>query len=561
MKKEVISIQEPEKNLSNKEKNKNSKVIFYVEKNSKDIKIKANNEIKNNNIKEDYISTDSSPKKVFIINGNSKDSNEEYLEIKDNQPEIKIKLDNSKKENKDNSVIELLETISDERENLEQSEKNKNINDIIIPIFDEKKKEKKISSHFKKSYTVPFKRFKSIKKSKDNEPKTKKKLECILIENKKEDSFWKSMERKNNQINFLNKKRKKKDIGKSQRNNKKVKTYIFKKSSERAIEKIKEKVKEKEEIEKNNIIQKNKNEIEKNKNEKYLKDLITDLLEGKYAKNQQKGKEPSSKLKDENIDKKFKIFPQIEIKKDGIINAEKKSSELTSVNNTINEEMKTNNLDSKNTLYNNDDIIEKIPSNSSSNRETSFNNEESREEYGMQTLLSLINNNGLEKIINYLCLDNIEKNYEIEEKLNSLKRNYGELKLIAMILKICLFNKKEKYENQNRLKNENEKKSDGFKYEIFEKNIEEKMESLKQKISKLIFSEFGFESDNYNVNKNKNYIPKYFRDKIHSIVRMKGNKQSCYFCNKDKIDYFCENCKVPIHLHCFKNYHNNFIYS
>ena len=67
---------------------------------------------------------------------------------------------------------------------------------------------------------------------------------------------------------------------------------------------------------------------------------------------------------------------------------------------------------------------EKILSNSSSNRDTSINIEESHDESGMQTLMSLINNNGLEKIINYLSTDNADKNLEIETKLKFYIKNY-----------------------------------------------------------------------------------------------------------------------------------------
>ena len=556
--KEGNNLQPLEKNISNKQIIKKPKVIFFVEKNLKDIN--TTKEAKNN-IKEDYISTDSSPKKVFFITDNNKDNIEEYIEIVDNQPEIKIKLNNSTKINKDDSVIELLENISDEKEIENLLEKSKNNKEIIIPIKEDKNEPIKRFSTFKKSPTVPFKRIKYVKKAEYNESKKNKNLEYILIENKKDDSFWNSTNNKNNQKKFLNKKRMKKDIENNQENKKLIKKKIFKKLPERAIEKIKEKVKEKEKIEKNNIIhKKNINEIKENPHEKYLKDLITNLLEGKLNQFQKENSSfPISKIED--INKNTKILPKIEIKKDQAENFEKKSNEINNINNIITEEIKTDNLDSKNTLFYVQDINEKMQSNSSSNRETSLNVDETHEDYGMQTLVNLINNNGLEKIINYLCMDNIDKDFEIEEKLNSLRKNFGELKLIVMLLKICLFNKKEKYENQNNLKNENEKKSEEFKYPLFENNFDEKIESLKMKINKLIFSELGLEADFYNKYKNKNFIPKYFRDRIHSIVRMKGNKQSCYFCNKDKIDYFCENCMVPIHLHCFKNYHNNFIYS
>ena len=50
-----------------------------------------------NNIKEDYISTDSSPKKMYIISDTSKEKENEYLQINDKEPIINIHLQNSKK--------------------------------------------------------------------------------------------------------------------------------------------------------------------------------------------------------------------------------------------------------------------------------------------------------------------------------------------------------------------------------------------------------------------------------------------------------------------------------
>ena len=42
-----------------------------------------------------------------------------------------------------------------------------------------------------------------------------------------------------------------------------------------------------------------------------------------------------------------------------------------------------------------------------------------------------------------------------------------------------------------------------------EKSWDEKLDNLKTKIGNLIFSEFGLESEIYDKNKNKNFIPKY----------------------------------------------------
>ena len=132
MKKEGNQLQPLEKNALNKQIYKKPKVIFFVEKNLKEINIPK--EIKNN-VKEDYISTDSSPKKVFVINENSKEIKEDYIEIVDNQPEIQIKLNNSKKIDKDDSVIELLENISDEKDIENLLEKSKNNKEIITIRF------------------------------------------------------------------------------------------------------------------------------------------------------------------------------------------------------------------------------------------------------------------------------------------------------------------------------------------------------------------------------------------------------------------------------------------
>ena len=98
-----------------------------------------------------------------------------------------------------------------------------------------------------------------------------------------------------------------------------------------------------------------------------------------------------------------------------------------------------------------------------------------------------------------------------------------------------------------------------FKNEEFKNNFN----LFKNKINELIFSDLCFESTNTKYNKNNQIIPKYFRDKIHSIEKINGNFQICAFCfDKNKrVDYFCKNCKIPIHPECFTDYHNNNVYN
>ena len=561
--KEGYNPQDKDKNLSQTKKNNKSKIVFKVEKNLKEINPKP--ELKNN-IKEDYISTDSSPKKMYIISDTSKEKENEYLQINDKEPIINIHLQNSKKEKEEYSVVEINENSLEEKIiNL-----NKNNEEEINLINDDNKNNEIVNLiNPKKVLKAPLKKIIFKTANKNRIQKNKKNLEYILIEKKEDDSLWKSNESKINKEEFLNKKRKKeKEKAKEKLNNNNIKSPKFevnclKKLPERGIEKIKERVKEKEkkeENEKNNIIQ-NKEELNYKMNEKYLKDLITDLLEGN-VQIIQKGKtekSPQTEAKKENNDIKINTITKPEFKVDK--NTEIKQNQIISSTNTINEDIKTDNLESKNTIFVNEDNNEKLPSNSSSNKDTSINLEETHEDPGMQTLLNLINNNGFEKIINYFYMDNPDKNDEIESKLNLLRKNYGDLKIIFMILKLFIFNTNEKYENNNNIKEAKEKNIEELKYKTKEENLEDKLESLEMKISKFIFSELGLETEIHEKNKNKNFIPKYFRDRIHSVVRMKGNMQRCYFCNKNKIDYFCDNCKVPIHLHCFKNYHNKFIYS
>ena len=110
--KEGYNPQDKIKNLSQTKKNNKSKIVFKVEKNLKEINPKP--ELKNN-INEDYISTDSSPKKMYIISDTSKEKENEYLQINDKEPIINIHLQNSKKEKEEYSVVEINENSLEEK--------------------------------------------------------------------------------------------------------------------------------------------------------------------------------------------------------------------------------------------------------------------------------------------------------------------------------------------------------------------------------------------------------------------------------------------------------------
>ena len=64
------------------------------------------------------------------------------------------------------------------------------------------------------------------------------------------------------------------------------------------------------------------------------------------------------------------------------------------------------------------------------------------------------------------------------------------------------------------------------------------------------------------IQNNSDYIPKIFRDKIHSIEKIEGDYQKCVQCLDEgkKSEYFCPQCEIFIHPECFDDYHFNHIY-
>ena len=370
---------------------------------------------------------------------------------------------------------------------------------------------------------------------------------------------------------------------------------------EKAIEKIKEKVKKKEE---NNI----KENLEKE--EEILKKLINEIISQKIIRNENNNKESTNnnenknitnnnnreiinknkeEIKDKKIEKK-KIeteqnnlkqsipSPKEQIKKidigtnntlrlpkmkvdclDKNKNSESIHSQIINLTSTNDDDIKFDYLNSQNTILLLDDK-EKID-NSDISKETSIIKIEENQSECKDALFDLINNNGLETILNCLCKDNLDTENVIENKLNSLRNKYGDLKLIFMLLKSSLDYQSEKY-NKYYENYVNKFFVDAFNFEKFLKN-EKFLDSLhlfKKKINELIFSDFGLNVDN---NQNNNIIPKYFRDKIHSIEKINGNYQKCVSCceNEKKVDYFCKNCKIPLHPECFTIYHNNKVYN
>ena len=138
-----------------------------------------------------------------------------------------------------------------------------------------------------------------------------------------------------------------------------------------------------------------------------------------------------------------------------------------------------------------------------------------------------------------------------------------------MLLKLNLKNQKQKSEKRfHKIDLGKKKEKEIFDIENIIKNEEfqSTLSSFKNKINELLFSELCLDqkkcADDEN-NQNNDFIPKFFRDKIHSLEKIEGHLQECVSCHQNsyKTEYFCEKCKIPIHPECFTIYHNSFIYN
>ena len=454
-------------------------------------------------------------------------------------------------------------------------------------------------------------------KSKNQNNKEKKNpiLDYILIDNCKQfDDIFNSLKNKEKDKKFLNKKRKNekiipdnnlmaiKDIKNEKVKSiiieekiKEIKQDIIEKNEEKEsklkekvngkiIEKVKEKNDEKDkkgnddkifknrinEILQEQIKQKENKEKNINKNEQKIYLINNNVFEKDKNKiNQNKEQKCLSKEKIKEIEKGIiNILKIAEMEKlDKNKNSESNQSQIINLSSTHDDEIKLDSFNSQNNILIMDDK-EKIDNDDLSKDYTIIRVEENKidSNEGMKILFGLINNYGLEIILNYLCKDNLNNENEIESKLNLLKNTYGDLKLIFMLLKLnmdmhnekCFV--KKKINEKNIIKNEN----NSFDFEKIIKNEEfqNKIYLFKNKINELLFADFGFEAKNID-NINNNIIPKLFRDKIHSILKIDGNFQNCISCcdNRKKIDYFCQKCKIPIHPECFTNYHNSHVYN
>ena len=248
-------------------------------------------------------------------------------------------------------------------------------------------------------------------------------------------------------------------------------------------------------------------------------------------------------------------------------NNENNQSQIINLSSTNDEhdEIKLDSLQNTILLIDDKDKME----NTDISKESSIIKLEENQKNGMDILFDLVNNNGLDKIMNYLCKDNLDTETEIGSKINLLRNKYGDLKLIFMILKLNLDYRKQKnnnYINKNEMSEiyNNKNCDDVFNFGKIMKNEEfqNNLVLFKNKINELLFSDLGFDLKKRDKNQSNNIIPKYFRDKIHSIEKKNGNFQKCVSCcENEKINYFCKNCKIPLHPECFTNYHNNHVYN
>ena len=165
------------------------------------------------------------------------------------------------------------------------------------------------------------------------------------------------------------------------------------------------------------------------------------------------------------------------------------------------------------------------------------------------------NESDYEKFINLVNESNT-KNKEIYSDLNSLIQKYGYKRIIYALLLKSNFNTEEKNENNKNI----------FNFEKYMKNKEFKTNfyQFKDILNEALFKDYNSLMMNSNnisgmklnlnlINSRKN------GNKIHCIERIKGDFKECIACSgdkKEKVDYYCNTCKMPIHPECFVKYHN-----
>ena len=452
-------------------------------------------------------------------------------------------------------------------------ENNESLNEIFNSLKEEKKKKEFLRQKRKKSTNENKEiKFQEIKEFKQKEEKNS--FENIKITN---------IEEEKTKEKDLNKKKDKK----SQKLEKQIEKF-----EENIKLKEKEKEKEKEELNKKEMTNKKEDE------EIVLKNLVKEILTD-YFKKKEKGKEKeNNENKNEKKQEIFKDYINIKEKENNGDNNEKKQEmpkekidnkiignnkedkkEILLTKNKVNENEKNdiNNLEkSKFEIIeldknkNNDSLQTQIINLNSTDDVDSFTSQiivyDEKEKYDnynyskdisiinleedyekdIDILLDLINNKGIDEILNNLCKCNMDNENEVENKLNVLKNKYGDLKFIFMLLKAILIKRKGKNEIISRI----------------DFNLVKEFQNNFNSFKNLLFSDLCSDLNNV-IGSQNNLIPKFFRDKIHSIEKINGNFQKCVSCCDEgkKIDYFCKKCKIPIHPECFTNYHNNHVYN
>ena len=523
------------KNKFNVKKKKNLSLI-------KDLKRKTQDEIFKNipsNCKEFIINKNNQYQEIetennFLQKKRKKDDNKKDNEIKEKYMKLKEKEENKDKDSKDKKDNKNLINYQNIKRNFEKT------NDIFEFLELEKKKERNKEKEFEKL------KDKFTEKIID---KSKGKNEDKFI-NEKDKMKTKQKERKKEEEIVINDDNIEENNMKTDRivdENKKVRTKDFFTEKDNS-KKVKEK---KIGIDKNILLIKQE-----------LKNIIN---EAQKRKEIYKGKESKSSNKSINNINEYQIEKTNENKNDkkNINNIKndkhKNNSPIPVINlNNIEGGLRTNFIigkkedsetQNKNNVNNKPESIIKIEEDSDIKKET----------------------NDLDKIINTLNKNN-KDNMEIYTQLNSLIQNYGSLKVILILL--FKFNLNENIFKKNNM----DLNCNIFNLENYMKNNEFKntFDKFKNRLNDALFSDYNcmFNSKkcngmdlNLNLIKNSydSNIPVYFRDKMHSIERHKGNLKKCMECNDEKkdnkIDYFCNICKIPLHPECFMKYHNSHVYN